>query len=299
MLINAFYEFQRAVREQNFCRRSHAGQDRWQVAHRGVEILRNLAAAVGVPPRMRDLEVPEDAIERMAKSAMTVTRLLERNVRGVFSQVGAASFGTGPRSATATGAHLAQVAVFMTTPDERATSAKDLASRMRELIGDIPGAESLKFVFTSGASAQAPISSSAMAPRPGPCMRNSSRFRVSAGAPLASQFDSQPAWGATGDDGGRSRPSRSRSRPEIGCERPPARSKTARLTGAGMKRGPADVSASARVFRGAFVLPNRGASIRSSFSVTACSTSVARSRGRHPERVPEAAPACPATPRCR
>lgn len=62
------------------CRR---GGDDEETARRGLERLRELCAACGIPPRMRDLGIPENAIERMARSAMTVTRLLDRNVREV------------------------------------------------------------------------------------------------------------------------------------------------------------------------------------------------------------------------
>jgi alcohol dehydrogenase class IV len=49
----------------------------------GVSILRGLVRGCGIPLRLSDLKIPENAIERMAKSAMTVTRLLDRNVRTV------------------------------------------------------------------------------------------------------------------------------------------------------------------------------------------------------------------------
>lgn len=50
-------------------------------ARKGIEFLKQLSAQIGIPRGMRELGVPQDAIDRMAKSAMTVTRLLERNVR--------------------------------------------------------------------------------------------------------------------------------------------------------------------------------------------------------------------------
>ena len=52
-------------------------------AQRGLQIVRDLSARCGIPARMSQLGVPTDAIERMAHSAMKVTRLLERNVREV------------------------------------------------------------------------------------------------------------------------------------------------------------------------------------------------------------------------
>ena len=43
--------------------------------------MKSLCAECGIPARLRDLKIPESALPRMAKAAMTVTRLLERNVR--------------------------------------------------------------------------------------------------------------------------------------------------------------------------------------------------------------------------
>jgi alcohol dehydrogenase class IV len=49
----------------------------------GLERLRALSRQISLPMRLRDVGIPQDAIPRLAKSAMTVTRLLERNVRTV------------------------------------------------------------------------------------------------------------------------------------------------------------------------------------------------------------------------
>ena len=55
-------------------------------ASRALEIVRELSRRCGIPGQLRDFGIPESAIERMAKGAMTVTRLLERNVRTVTLQ---------------------------------------------------------------------------------------------------------------------------------------------------------------------------------------------------------------------
>jgi alcohol dehydrogenase class IV len=55
-------------------------------AQEGVEILKQLVRDCGIPPRLRDLNIPENALERMAKSALTVQRLLVRNLREVTLQ---------------------------------------------------------------------------------------------------------------------------------------------------------------------------------------------------------------------
>jgi len=52
-------------------------------ADSGLEKIRELSRRSGIPATLSDLGVPNDAIERMARSAMTVTRLLDRNVRTV------------------------------------------------------------------------------------------------------------------------------------------------------------------------------------------------------------------------
>jgi alcohol dehydrogenase class IV len=55
-------------------------------AQRGLEQIRVLSRRCGIPAHMAALGVPTDAIDQMARSAMTVTRLLERNVREVTMQ---------------------------------------------------------------------------------------------------------------------------------------------------------------------------------------------------------------------
>jgi len=86
----------------------------------------------------------------------------EANSRGIYSQVGSANFGgmgRGPgRRFGSSGSHISEVSVFMRPMDERTISARDFATQWRERIGDIPGADTLKFTFTSGASGSAPIS---------------------------------------------------------------------------------------------------------------------------------------------
>jgi alcohol dehydrogenase len=56
-------------------------EDWLKMAHRGLQLIRELSRKCGIPAHMAQLGVPDDAVERMARSAMTVTRLLERNLR--------------------------------------------------------------------------------------------------------------------------------------------------------------------------------------------------------------------------
>jgi alcohol dehydrogenase class IV len=63
-----------------------------EAAKRGVKAVKALAADIGIPSRLRDLEVPEEALEGMAVATMDVTRLLANNpkeltlddVRGIW-----------------------------------------------------------------------------------------------------------------------------------------------------------------------------------------------------------------------
>ena len=52
-------------------------------AERAVEAVKQLIVDVGVPTRLRDLGVPESALEQMAAGAMQVTRLLANNPRTI------------------------------------------------------------------------------------------------------------------------------------------------------------------------------------------------------------------------
>ena len=59
------------------------GTDNLETARRGLSRIRALSATCKIPAKISALGVPESAIGRIAQSAMTVTRLLERNVREV------------------------------------------------------------------------------------------------------------------------------------------------------------------------------------------------------------------------
>lgn len=54
-----------------------------ETARRGVERVRALARETGIPAGLGALGIPEDAIPRMARAAMQVTRLLRNNLRDV------------------------------------------------------------------------------------------------------------------------------------------------------------------------------------------------------------------------
>ena len=80
--------------------------------------------------------------------------------RGIFSQVGdSGSMAGGPSAAVkaAGGSHLAEVAVFLVPLGERKFSSTEFARRWREKIGDVAGARTLKFGFSTGPSAGAAV----------------------------------------------------------------------------------------------------------------------------------------------
>jgi alcohol dehydrogenase class IV len=52
-----------------------------ETAQRGLERIKQLSRECNIPAKLSELGVPHEAIERMAKSAMTVTRLLKNNLR--------------------------------------------------------------------------------------------------------------------------------------------------------------------------------------------------------------------------
>lgn len=54
-----------------------------ETAKLGLERIRELSRECGIPGKLSELEIPEEAIDRMAKSAITVTRLLVRNPREI------------------------------------------------------------------------------------------------------------------------------------------------------------------------------------------------------------------------
>ncbi len=57
-----------------------------ETATSGVKIIQNLIRDCDIPSRLSELNVPKDALETMAASAITVTRLLKNNVREVSFQ---------------------------------------------------------------------------------------------------------------------------------------------------------------------------------------------------------------------
>jgi alcohol dehydrogenase class IV len=57
-----------------------------QAAEEGLEVIEELMADLEIPLRLRDLQVPEEAIPKMAQGVMKVTRLLANNPRRITLQ---------------------------------------------------------------------------------------------------------------------------------------------------------------------------------------------------------------------
>jgi alcohol dehydrogenase class IV len=61
-------------------------RDDLDTATRGVQKVAEIARLCGIPAHLADFGIPESAIERMARAAMTVKRLLDQNVRALTEQ---------------------------------------------------------------------------------------------------------------------------------------------------------------------------------------------------------------------
>ena len=57
------------------------GRTHEETARRGLEIIQKLSRDIGIPQHLSELDIPRDAIPRMAEGAMKVTRLLVNNPR--------------------------------------------------------------------------------------------------------------------------------------------------------------------------------------------------------------------------
>lgn len=62
------------------------GKDDNETAQHGVEFIYDLSKKVGIPQKLTDLNIPQTAVDGMAKAAMEVQRLLKNNPREVTEQ---------------------------------------------------------------------------------------------------------------------------------------------------------------------------------------------------------------------
>ncbi len=63
-----------------------AGKDDDETAQNGVDFICELSKAVGIPQKLTELNIPQSAVDGMAKAAMEVQRLLKNNPREVTEQ---------------------------------------------------------------------------------------------------------------------------------------------------------------------------------------------------------------------
>jgi multidrug efflux pump subunit AcrB len=97
----------------------------------------------------------DDALQKYVKEGDPRSK-----VRGVFSQLGARGIlmgGAGPPASAFGGGHEGEVAIYLVPTDDRTFDAREFSETWRELVGEVPGVESLKFNFSMGPSAGAPI----------------------------------------------------------------------------------------------------------------------------------------------
>jgi len=87
ILLPYVMQFNRPVCEEKYARIAEAlgvtGGSIAEKAAAAVEAVTKLSADVGIPGRLREIGIPEDAIDQMAAGAMKVTRLLNNNPRQV------------------------------------------------------------------------------------------------------------------------------------------------------------------------------------------------------------------------
>ncbi len=99
-----------------------------------------------------------DHLEAAAQRA--IDRFSPEAVEGVFTLIGgkvAAGFGPMTASPGGTGGHMTGVQVFLVPSDQRDFSAGQFASAWREEAGEVPGVDTLGFVFATGPGAGAAI----------------------------------------------------------------------------------------------------------------------------------------------
>ena len=62
------------------------GKDDDETAQNGVDFIDHFSEAVGIPAKLSDIGIPQNAVPRLAKAAMEVQRLLKNNPREVTEQ---------------------------------------------------------------------------------------------------------------------------------------------------------------------------------------------------------------------
>jgi len=117
----------------------------------------SLRMPVGTP--VADTRAIEERLQRVANDILHELAGDQDVTRGTFVELGSTtSLGGGPvGGGTRVGGHLASVVVYLVPMDERPFSSREFAQRWRERAGEIAGAESLTFGYSTGASSGSPI----------------------------------------------------------------------------------------------------------------------------------------------
>ncbi|QDG54202.1 efflux RND transporter permease subunit [Persicimonas caeni] len=107
------------------------------------------------------VETTREATDRLIREARAVlddAGGADKIGRGIYADVGTVAAGGGPDAvSTQSGGHLAQVTVSLVDAGQRDITASQLTKQWRERVGEIPGAESLRFQYSIGASAGEPV----------------------------------------------------------------------------------------------------------------------------------------------
>jgi len=117
----------------------------------------SLRMPVGTP--LAETREVEERLQHEAQAVLTELSHGRNATRGVFVELGSASsLGGGPRGGgSSIGGHLANVVVYLVPMDQRDFSSREFARRWRARIGEVAGAETLTFDYSTGASSGAPI----------------------------------------------------------------------------------------------------------------------------------------------
>ena len=110
-----------------------------------------------------NIEDTEKVSQRVVAAARATLEELggeEKYSRGIFSQIGndgALQVGNSSPLGGNPGSHKAEVAAFLVPVADRPFSMLEFSARWRERVGEVPGVEAIRFEYTAGPSAGAPL----------------------------------------------------------------------------------------------------------------------------------------------
>lgn len=122
----------------------------------GDVITANIQMPFGTP--VADTERVAEAVLNGARASLEKFGGEAQLSRGIYTDIGANRSGGGSSGASTTGGgHLAYVQVFLTPAGERELTTSQFANTWREIVGEVPGVESLQFQFNIGPSSGQPV----------------------------------------------------------------------------------------------------------------------------------------------